>query len=58
MNYEKFTLFLFFLLSDLYGLIDVSYFFINYMIVLIVVFILANNYFNKIRYSKNERNIK
>ena len=58
MNYEKFTLFLFFLLSDLYGLIDVSYFFINYMIVLIVVFILANNYFNKIRYNKNERNIK
>ena len=49
MNKEKFLVLMGFLLSGLYGMIDVSYYFINYMIVLIVILaIIENTISNKV----------
>lgn len=44
-NFEKVILILAFAGSGLYGLMDVSYYFINYMIILIVLFVLCEPYF-------------
>lgn len=48
MNIQKFTLLFSFALSGLYGLFDISYFYINYMIVLIVVLVLADGYMERL----------
>ena len=45
---KKFTLLFSFALSGLYGLFDVSYFYINYMIVFIVILILADDYIERL----------
>lgn len=47
-NLMKFTLLFSFALSGLYGLFDISYFYINYMIVLIAVLILSDNYMERL----------
>ena len=48
-NIEKFFLILIFLLPGLYGLFDVSYFFINFMIVLVVLMVLANDLYGDVK---------
>lgn len=47
-NLEKSILLMGFAFSGLYGMIDISYFFINYMMVFIVVIILSNDYIEKL----------
>ena len=47
MNKEKFFVLMGFLLSGLYGLIDVSYYFINYMMVLIIILAIIENTISK-----------
>ena len=49
-NIEKLTLIFAYGFSGLYGLFDVSYFYMNYMIVLVITFIFAEQYINKINY--------
>lgn len=53
MNKEKFFVLMGFLLSGLYGLIDVSYYFINYMMVLIIILAIIENTISK-EEEKNE----
>lgn len=48
MNLIKFTILLSFVLSGIYGLFDVSYFYINYMVVLIVVLVLTDDYMERL----------
>lgn len=52
-NIEKLTLIFAYGFSGLYGLFDVSYFYMNYMIVLVITFIFAEKYINKITYHFN-----
>ena len=47
MNKEKFFVLMGFLLSEMYGMIDVSYYFINYMIVLIIALAIIENLIGK-----------
>lgn len=54
-NFEKLIIFLAFLGSGIYGLFDVSYYFINYMVVLILIFIMCEPYFYNL---KEERHFK
>lgn len=42
-NLKKMVLFFAFLASDIYGFFDVNYFFVNFMVVLVVIFILSND---------------
>ena len=42
-RFEKVVLFFSFLATDIYGFIDVSYFFINFMIVLLIILIMSDN---------------
>lgn len=42
-SFEKVVLLFSFLATDIYGFIDVSYFFINFMIVLLIILIMADN---------------
>lgn len=49
-NIEKLTLIFAYGFSGLYGLFDVSYFYMNYMIVIVITFIFAEQYINKINY--------
>lgn len=44
MTLETFILFCAYLISGCYGLFDVSYFFVNYMILLLVAFIMSDEY--------------
>lgn len=44
-SFEKIIIFLSLFGSGLYGLVDVSYYFINYMIVLVLIFIICEPYF-------------
>ena len=50
---EKFILICSFLASGIYGMIDVSYFFINYMILFIVIVVLCDDI-----YQDNHRTLK
>lgn len=51
-NIEKLTLIFAYGFSGLYGLFDVSYFYMNYMIVLVITFIFAEDYINRTNYQK------
>ena len=53
-NYEKMIIFLGLFGSGLYGLVDVSYYFINYMIVLVLIFIMCESYFYNWKFEKNK----
>lgn len=44
-NFEKLMIFISLFGSGLYGLFDVSYYFINYMVVLVIIFVLCEPYF-------------
>ena len=57
-NIEKLTLIFAYGFSGLYGLFDVSYFYMNYMIVLVITFIFAEQYINKINYPYLEKLMK
>ena len=57
-NYEKVIIFLGLFGSGLYGLVDVSYYFINYMIVLVLIFILCEPYFYNWKLNKETKLIK
>lgn len=47
-NLEKSILLMCFIFSGLYGMIDISYFFINYMMVFIIIIILSDGYMEKL----------
>ena len=55
-NLEKSTLIAAYLISGTYGLFDVSYFFINYMILLLITFIMSDEYIETIPYKKIFKN--
>ena len=57
-NPEKIVIFLSFLGSGLYGLVDVSYYFINYMVVLVVIFIVCEPYFYNWKLENDNKIIK
>ena len=46
-NLEKIIVLIGFVATDIYGFMDVSYFFINFMIVLIIILVALNSAFNK-----------
>lgn len=48
-SFEKVVLFFSFLATDIYGFIDVSYFFINFMIVLLIILIMADNSLKEVK---------
>ncbi len=54
-NPEKIVIFLGLLGSGLYGLVDVSYYFINYMIVLVLIFIVCEPYFYNWKLEKDNK---
>lgn len=52
-NLEKFTLLIGYLFSEIYGIFDVSYYYINYMIVLIILFVISEKYIDSMPYTKH-----
>lgn len=56
MNLEKLTLLMGYLLSGIYGMFDVSYYYINYMIVLIIIFVVSEKYIDNMPYVEKLNN--